>query len=38
MSWHTYAVATIIKPDKQNRIVLPREIRNAASDPEMVIF
>jgi hypothetical protein len=29
-SWHTHAMNTIIEPDKQNRIVLTREIRNAA--------
>jgi hypothetical protein len=37
MSWHTQAMNTIIEPDKQNRIVLTREIRNAAPDLETVI-
>jgi hypothetical protein len=29
-SWHACAMNAIIEPDKQNRIVLTREIRNAA--------
>jgi len=38
MSWHTQAMNTIIEPDKRSRIVLTREIRNAAPDFEMVIY
>jgi hypothetical protein len=29
-AWHACAMNTIIEPDKQNRIVLTREIREAA--------
>ncbi len=35
--WHTQAVNTLIEPEKQNRIVLTREISNVASGFGMVI-